>query len=97
MEKINDNLVSSETERRLIKVKEYGINFTRKFSNGYFLNIDENGFIKTGNTLPTELTEKIMFLGDSFTECLCMDETDRFVSVIEYIYIYINIKKMFNF
>jgi lysophospholipase L1-like esterase len=46
---------------------------------------DDKGYIRTGNLdlPPPELSKKILFLGGSTTECFEVDESFRFVSVIE--------------
>lgn len=84
------------TNRRLIKVKEYGrnIKLTRYCpkeickmleideNSKFLLDIDEFGFIKTGNIqLKTDFN--IIFIGDSFVENLFVNHEKRFISITE--------------
>ena len=92
-------------ERRSIKLKEYGINKSsyhslkgykyadiilatnnRKYD--YEMNHDENGFISTENKLDLA-PYSLLFLGDSFVECMFIDSKFRFPSIVERI---LNIK-----
>lgn len=81
-----------EESRRLIKVKEYGLNYEwvkvcpydyREVTAGskFKLATDENGFIRTGNHYSQG--ESIVVLGDSFVEALFVAENQRFCSVAE--------------
>ncbi len=49
----------------------------------YKVNVDENGFISTGNGLEFNPEIKILFLGGSTTETLYVPEKNRFPSVVE--------------
>lgn len=49
----------------------------------YEINIDEDGFIKTGNHVELSPDIKILFLGGSTTETLYVPEKNRFTSVVE--------------
>ena len=49
----------------------------------YEINIDEDGFIKTGNHVELSPDIKILFLGGSTTETLYVPEKNRFPSVVE--------------
>ena len=49
----------------------------------YEINIDENGFISTGNQVEFSPEIKILFLGGSTTETLFVSEKNRFPSVVE--------------
>ena len=49
----------------------------------YAIDIDENGFIKTGNPKSENPEIKILFLGGSTTETLFVPEEQRFPSIVE--------------
>jgi len=49
----------------------------------YEINIDKDGFIKTGNQVESNPDIKILFLGGSTTETLYVPEMNRFPSVVE--------------
>ena len=49
----------------------------------YEINIDKDGFIKTGNQVELNPDIKILFLGGSTTETLYVPEMNRFPSVVE--------------
>jgi len=49
----------------------------------YAVNIDKNGFIKTGNPKAENPEIKILFLGGSTTETLFVPEEQRFPSIVE--------------
>lgn len=77
---------------RLIKVKEWGrycndIKVCEEAQRGidagekFLLRTDKDGFIITGN--PETSGERLAILGDSFTECLFVQERLRFCSVCE--------------
>ena len=90
---MNEQIVSG---RRLIKLKEWGLNIDsvktckqeqRGIAAGstFTLRTDENGFIKTGNPV-LEDGSPVVFLGDSFTECMFVPEGRRFPDVCERIW-----------
>ena len=49
----------------------------------YAVDIDENGFIKTGNPKSENPEIKILFLGGSTTEAIFVPEKQRFTSIVE--------------
>ena len=49
----------------------------------YEINIDKDGFIKTGNKVEINPDIKVLFLGGSTTETLYVPEKNRFPSVVE--------------
>ena len=49
----------------------------------YAVDIDENGFIKTGNPKSENPEIKILFLGGSTTEAIFVPEKQRFASIVE--------------
>lgn len=82
---------------RSIVVREYGSNQKRVFHAGnmlptagvereigrYVFNIDQNGFVETGNSVLPDPDLKILFLGGSTTETLYVAEQNRFPSIVE--------------
>jgi len=84
-------VLEAETERRYIKLREQRplrqmrLQFPKNhlpytdnvFTKTYKIDIDENGFIKPSKKYPNP-DLSIVFLGGSTTECMFMDEENRF-------------------
>ena len=78
--------------RRTLRLREYGFNavISKKvpaklrsllLKEEYTLRTNNMGFIENGNG--TKSQNRICIIGDSFSECLFMEEKERFVSVCE--------------
>ena len=88
-------VLEAETERRYVKLREprplqqMRLQFPKNhlpytdnvFTKTYKIDIDENGFIKPSKKYP-DPDLSIVFLGGSTTECMFMDEENRFPYVV---------------